>query len=101
MKFNVMIKSKVSESYLDNDWIYKSINGTVTKMCHFYLEGEKSKCTLLLGKGWCRKQPPLNCQNCWSEVKQQMPKNIFLASTENRWGDSFPCSIQDISATPT
>lgn len=50
-----MIKPKVSGSYLDNDWIYKSINGTVTKMCHFYLEGEKKKkksnCMLLLAKG--------------------------------------------------
>lgn len=42
-KFNIMIKPKVSGSYLDNDWIYKSINGTVTKMCHFYLEGKKIK----------------------------------------------------------
>jgi len=87
-------------SYLDNDWIYKSINGTVTEMCHFYLEGEKSKWTLSLCKEWCRKRAPLNCQNCWSEVKHHMP-NIFLASAENRWGDRFPCSIQDISATPT
>jgi len=75
-KLNVMIK-KVSVSYLGNDWIYKSLNGTVTEMCHFYLEGEKSKCTLSLCKEWCRKRPPLNCQNCWSEVKHHAKKISF------------------------